>query len=151
MAEFAKHSRRRLGRGSAVLEFALSSTVLFMLFAGLADLTRMFYYARIVTNAARAGVQYGMYSQTHWTDYTGMQTAATSSAGTLTGLTASASSYCQCAGTTGTVTCTSTCTGSTTPREYVQVTGSYPFADVVVWPRLPSSFTISYTATMRVQ
>lgn len=143
--------RRRRSRGSAVLEFALASTVLFMLFAGIGDLTRMFYYARIVTNAARAGVQYGMYSQTHWTDYSGMQTAATTSGGSLTGLTATASSYCQCAGTTGTVTCTSSCSGSTSPREYVQVTTSYPFAAVVVWPQMPSSFTISYTDVMRVQ
>lgn len=143
--------RKGRRRGSAVLEFALSGTLLFMLFAGMADLSRMFYYARIVTNAARAGVQYGMYSSTHWADYTGMQNAATASANSLTGLTASATSYCQCSGTTGTVSCTSTCSGSTSPKEFVQVTATYPFAAVVIWPMLPSSFSISYTATMPVQ
>jgi len=122
-----------------------------MLLAGVADLTRMFYYARIVTNAARAGVQYGIYSNTHWTDYTGMQNAATASAGNANGLTANATSFCQCPGSSSTVSCASTCAGSTTPKEYVQVTTLYPFAAVVIWPRMPSSFNISYTDTMRVQ
>ena len=143
--------KRYRQRGSAVLEFALSSTLLFMLFAGLADLTRMFYYARIVTNAARAGVQYGMYSQTNSQNTTGMQSAATASAGNLSGMTATASYYCQCPGTTGTVTCASTCTGGVSPKMYDQVTTAYVFAAVVTWPRLPASFNISYTATMRVQ
>ncbi len=141
--------RRR--RGSAVLEFALSGTLLFMLFAGLADLTRMFYYARLVTNAARAGVQYGMYNSTHNMDTGGMQTYALAEANNLTGLTATASYSCSCPGTTGTVSCTSTCAGSTTPRMYDAVTTSYPFAAVVQWPGLPTSFTINYTASMRVQ
>jgi hypothetical protein len=122
-----------------------------MLFAGLADLTRLFYYARIVTNAARAGVQYGMYTSANWTNYTGMQSAAKASAGNITGLTATATNYCQCPGTSGTVTCTSTCAGSSAPKEYVQVTTVYPFAAVVVWPSLPSTFNISYTSTMPVQ
>jgi Flp pilus assembly protein TadG len=122
-----------------------------MLFAGLADLTRMFYYARIVTNAARAGVQYGMYSQTNSQSTTGMQNAAIAAAGSLSGMTANATYYCECPGTTGTVACNSTCTGSTTPKMYDQVTTLYPFAAVVTWPGLPSSFNISYTATMRVQ
>jgi Flp pilus assembly protein TadG len=149
----ADMSKRRTSRsrGSAVLEFALSSTLLFMLFAGLADLTRMFYYARIVTNAARAGVQYGMYTSANWTNYTGMQSAATASAGNLTGLSAVATSYCQCPGTSGTVACASTCSGSTTPKEYVQVTTTYPFAAVVAWPKLPATFNISYTSIMPVQ
>lgn len=143
-----RHKRRK--RGSAVLEFALSSTVLFMLFAGLADLTRMFYYARIVTSAASAGVYYGMYTTANNTNYTGMQNAATASAGNITGLTATATSFCQCPGTSGTVSCTSTCTGGGAPTTYVQVTTSYPFAAVVLWPGLPSSFNISYTDTMPV-
>ena len=69
MAAIPKSRRRR---GSAVIEFALSGTLLFMLFAGLADLTRMFYYARIVTNAARAGVPVrnvqpsGPHHRHHW-------------------------------------------------------------------------------------
>ncbi len=151
MATPAKQSRRRRSRGSAVLEFALSSTVLFMLFAGMADLTRMFYYARIVTNAARAGVQYGMYNATHNTDTTDMQTYALADANNLSGLTANATYYCTCPSTTGTVTCGSTCTGGTTARMYDSVTTSYPFAATVIWPMLPTSFTISYTAVMRVQ
>jgi Flp pilus assembly protein TadG len=134
-----------------VLEFALSATLLFMLFAGLADLTRMFYYARMVTSAAEAGVHYGMYTAANWTDYTGMQNAATASAGNVASLSAVATSYCACPGTTGTVACASTCAGSTTPEEYVQVTTTYPFAAVVAWPSLPSTFTISYTAVMPVQ
>jgi hypothetical protein len=34
---------------------------------------------------------------------------------------------------------------------YDSVTTSYPFAATVIWPMLPTSFTISYTAVMRVQ
>lgn len=151
MKAFSQTSKRRRTRGSAVLEFALSSTVLFMLFAGLADLTRMFYFARIVTNSARAGVQYGMYNVTHNTDTTNMQSYALAEANNLTGLSATATYYCQCSGSTSTVTCGSSCSGNTTPKMYDSVTASYPFAATVIWPMLPNSFTISYTATMRVQ
>ena len=142
--------RRRRQRGNAVIEFALGSTLLFLLLGGVSDFARLFYYANIVSNAAHAGIQLGMYNAAS-PDLNAMKTAALAEPGSLTGLTASTSEYCQCAGTTGTVGCTSTCTGGTTPQMYLQVTTSYPFNTVVTWPSIPSTVNVSYTATARVQ
>jgi len=146
----ASEIRRKRQRGNAVIEFALGSTLLFLLLGGVSDFARLFYYANIVSNSAHAGIQLGMYNASA-PDLTAMQTAALAEPGSLTGLTANASKYCQCAGTTGTVSCTSTCTGGTTPQMYLQVTTSYPFNTVVTWPSIPSTVNVSYTATARVQ
>ncbi|MGA2602281.1 MAG: TadE/TadG family type IV pilus assembly protein, partial [Bryobacteraceae bacterium] len=54
-------NRNEKRRGNAAIEFALGSTLLFLLLGGVSDFARLFYYASIVSNSARAGVQRGMY------------------------------------------------------------------------------------------
>lgn len=59
MERLAKWGKRRLGeeRGAAVLETALVSIVLLLLFAGAVDVGRMYYSFIVITNAAREGAR----------------------------------------------------------------------------------------------
>src|SRR5580704_4510383 len=82
--------------GNMLLEFALSSTVMFLLMFGVIDFSRIFSSACAVQGAARAGTQYGMLSPAHYNDLTGMQNAALTDAGNPSGMTATASQFCAC-------------------------------------------------------
>jgi Flp pilus assembly protein TadG len=144
-------------RGNAAIEFALGSTLLFLLLGGVSDFARLFYYASIVSNSARAGVQRGMYDVesgvTNTTTISSdMQTSAQDEPGTsgMTGLTAITSVYCQCEGSSSNVGCATTCSGSA-PNMFAKVTAQYPFTTVISWPSIPSSVAISQTAIVRVQ
>lgn len=50
---------RRGQRGQSLVEFAISSVVLVLLFGGLVDLTRAIQYADVLQSAAREGSRYG--------------------------------------------------------------------------------------------
>jgi Flp pilus assembly protein TadG len=52
-------ARRHTQRGQSLVEFALSSVVLVLLFGGLVDLTRAIHYADVLQGAAREGARYG--------------------------------------------------------------------------------------------
>ena len=52
-------SIRNSQRGQSLVEFALSSVVLVLLFGGLVDLTRAIHYADVLQSAAREGARYG--------------------------------------------------------------------------------------------
>jgi len=54
-----RHGRRRQ-RGATVAEFAISSTVLFFILLGMADLAYGIYGINAVTNGAREGARYGI-------------------------------------------------------------------------------------------
>ena len=49
----------RSERGSALVELAVTLPLLVLLVVGVADLARVFYVSMALTNAARAGAQYG--------------------------------------------------------------------------------------------
>ena len=79
-----------------LLEFALSSSLLFLMMFGVIDFSRIFSSACAVQGAARAGTQYGMLSPAHYNDFAGMQNAALTDAGSPAGMTATASQFCAC-------------------------------------------------------
>jgi len=136
--------------GAALIEFAISATVLLLLLVGVIDLARLLRAAYAVASAARAGIQYGMYSQANQMDISGMQFAATGSADSaVKGLKATATYFCECPGTAGQVSCTSTCQGGV--WIYDQVATSYTFTPLFRWPILPSTYVLNHKATMRVQ
>ena len=142
-----RSANHRSRKGSAAVEFAILGTLFATLLAVAMDYARLFYYADEVANAARAGVQYGMSSSAHWSDYTGMQTAATNDSSNVTGLTATASKFCTCSDGTS-ATCGSGCSPQ---RVYVKVVTSYTFSTFGTYPWLPSSVPISTQVSMRVQ
>jgi hypothetical protein len=113
------------------------------------DFARVVYAGIEIANAARAGVQYGALTPGHSGDTAGMVQAATTDAADLgSTVTASASNFCTCSGST--VGCTSLCSGAT-PDGYVSVTANYTFTPVIPYPGLPQTVALSRTAKMRVQ
>jgi len=55
---------RRETEGSVMVEFALISTLFFLIVAGIIDLGHAFYMKQIVTNASREGARYGVMYRT---------------------------------------------------------------------------------------
>lgn len=144
--------------GAALVELAISLPLLAIILVGTIDFGRAFRTAMIVTNAARAGAQWGARTQSSAADLTGMQTKATDVLG-LNGLTAAsppaAARWCECAtdgGTFSSVLCTSTTTCPSGQHLVisVSVTATSTFSMISPFPGLPASVTISRGARMRV-
>jgi len=129
---------------------AILLPMLLMLCCGTMDFARVIYAGIEISNAARAGVQYGALLPGNAGDTAGMQQAAVNDAADLgsSNVTATASNFCTCNGST--VSCSDT-TCATTPDGYVSVTTSYTFNTVVHYPGLPQSVVLTRTAQMRVQ
>lgn len=141
-------------RGSAFLELALVSLILLPLFFGVLDFSRVFYYAEVAQGAARAGTQFAIIDPPNHANTTGMQSAAISDATNVTSpntITATASSYCVCSGSTAQVACTSTCNSGSELWEYAQVNTTLTFATYFHYPLLPNTLTVNGTSLMRVQ
>jgi Flp pilus assembly protein TadG len=139
----------RSDRGDALIELALSLTLLTLIIVGTAEGGFLAYSAIEVSNAAHAGAAYG--SQDHATadDVSGMQTAATDDAHDVSGITVTAARFCKCSG-AGTSTCAVTdCSGSRIV-EYVQVNTTASVSPPIKIPGSPSSYTFTGQAIMRV-
>jgi Flp pilus assembly protein TadG len=136
-------------RGQSAVELALLAPVLVLVLVIAADFSRVYYMSIEAANAARAGVQYGAQSTTKASDTTGMQQAALDDAANLSGLTATASNFCECPPSTSHVTCSlTTCSGM---EMYVQVNTSAQFQTLVHYPGVPSTVTLNESALMRAQ
>lgn len=135
-----------------MIEAGLLIPMMFLLCCGAMDFARVVYAGIEVANAARAGVQFGALTPGNSGNTAGMIQAATDDAADLGSgnVTATASNFCACTGTTGTVACSSTCTGAT-PNGYVTVTANYTFNTLFPCPGVPSQVVLSRTAKMRVQ
>ena len=137
-----------------MLEFAIIGPVLITVLFGVMDFSRIFYYGQIVAGAARSGTQYALLSTANAGNTSGMQTAATADASTNTTsaqlFTATATTFCQCSGTTTNVSCASTC-GSGSLWTYAQVNTSLQFTTVFNYYLLPQTVTINGSSTVRVQ
>ena len=136
--------------GNMLIEFALSSSVLFLLMFGVIDFSRIFASACAVQGAARAGTQYGMLSPAHYNDFTGMQNAALTDAGNPAGLTAVASQFCACGIGGARQGCPATCS-SGNPEMYVQIVVGLPYTTMFSYPGIPAVTNLSATSIVRVQ
>jgi Flp pilus assembly protein TadG len=136
----------RTQRGQSVLEMALVLPVLLLLLVGTIEIGRFAYYAIVVSNAARAGAQYGAQSLITSADVTGIQTAAQNDG--LATLTVTPTQLCGCSA-TGLGGCP---TGGfcANPLVYVEVTASGTFKSLFAYPGIPRSMTLSSTVKMRV-
>ena len=135
--------------GTSLIEFALVLPVIVFLLLGLIEVGRYAYYAILAANAARAGVQYGAQGAQQANDTTGIQSAATQDAMSLSSLTAKAQELCsqnggalqQCA--TGSVPAS-----GNVYYVKVQVTGTY--ASLLSYPGIPTHIPVNGSAVMRV-
>lgn len=155
---------RTFERGVALVEFALAIPILIMLLIGLIEYGRYTYFCIEIGNAAHAGAAYGAQSSGIAANFTGMKNAAIADGqNTIVPLTVTnvtASDVCTCwNGTAETpspptaATCGTNCTtAGARPVTYakVTVTGTMSPLFNYTYLGLPSSWTVSKTATIRV-
>jgi Flp pilus assembly protein TadG len=155
-------TRRRLGfrlraqDGSSLIEFALVvALILTPLLLGMLEFGRVFFAKIEVTDAARAGVAYGSRNLVSAADLAGSQTAALNDApdnisGTMT---ATAAMICECSD--GTVMkCANAASTCSTPKhsmDYVQVNTQATIDPLFHVPGLPTKYTVTGHAIVRVQ
>ncbi|HEV2425932.1 MAG TPA: TadE/TadG family type IV pilus assembly protein [Terriglobia bacterium] len=154
-----RHSRSRkipsvlcrlLGQnGQSLVEISLMLPVILVTLVGTIEIGRVAYASIEVSNAARAGVQFGSLNEGNAGNTSGMQQAALNDVN-LTGMTATASYSCQCSNGSSTSCTSNTCTSSEHLEEYVTVTTSYTMNSLFKYPGIPQSFNLSGSATMRV-
>ena len=136
--------------GASLVEFALVTPLFLALAFGAVDFGRAFYLAIEIAGAARAGASYGSQSPN---DTTGIQTSAQNAAPDVPNLSVSSPTYgCECAdGTNYSATCSviPTCTGGLNYVYRVNVTVSGTYTPLVRWPGIPTSMSLSSSATMR--
>ena len=139
---------RSADRGQALAEMAIIAPLLVLLMIGLVEIGRYAHFSILVSNAARAGVQYGAQNLVTAADRPGMQTAATADAQNLGAISANASFFCTCADGA-----TSTClpTDCTTSHRlvYVQVDTTGTFTSMVHLGNILPTLTIRGHAVMR--
>jgi Flp pilus assembly protein TadG len=139
-------ARARFCGGQTVLELALMLPLMLLLLVGLIEIGRYAYFDILISNAARAGAQYGAQSLIQAADQNGIKTAAKSDG--LNSMTITTTQECGCAaGTLGGCPSGGVCAQ---PLVYVQVTASEKFDSLFSYPGLPKSLTLTSTATMRV-
>lgn len=135
--------------GNSFIETAILLPVMLLMCCGATDFARVVYAGIEIANAARAGASFGALGPGNSGNTSGMTQAALADAADLgSTVTASASNFCTCSGST--VPCTTTCSGAT-PDGYVSVTANYTFNSLIPYPGVPSTVVLSRTARMRVQ
>jgi Flp pilus assembly protein TadG len=136
-----------VSRGQSFVEFAIVSPVLLLFLLGIMDFGRVFFVAIELNNAARAGTQYGIQSPANAADVSGMQQAAQSDASNISGITATASEYCECPdGSTPACNSSPSCSDL---RVYVEVDTSGSFQTLLNYPGIPSSIPLTGKSVMR--
>lgn len=133
--------------GQALIETALSMGLLLLLFLGAAQFGTATYQAIEVSDAARAGVNYGSQSTTDAADTTGISTMASADAPSLTGLVTHSSTACICSNGNA---CVSGACSSSTVETVLTVTTQAPFTPMVQVPGMPLSFTLYGRAVQKV-
>jgi Flp pilus assembly protein TadG len=139
--------------GTATVEFALVAPLLILLMLGLVEVGRYADYALKVSNAARAGVQYGAQNLANAASTSGIEAAALADAQGVPGLSAVASTYCTCADGSADSGCVVATCSANHRVVYVRVAtiGTLPsiFTYAGLVPAL-KSITVSGLAIMRV-
>lgn len=140
--------------GAAILELALIAPFLILMAIGIVEIG---LYTRVgieVGNAARAGVQYGSQTTAASIDATGIKSAAIADANEVTSLTVRSSIYCTCHKTPGThvSSCSPVpvCVTGDHLENYVSVIAETTFTPLIATAGIPSSMTISKTASQLI-
>ncbi len=144
----------KASHGGSLVELAFVVPILLVLVFGAVDLGRAYYVDLEVANAAHAGAEYGSLNPG---TTAGVTTAATQSAPDLNDLVVSPPTWgCECSdGTAYYASCSTrpTCSANSTRGgnvvDRVSVTTSAVYTTLVPWGVVPSSFTLSATATIR--
>ena len=149
-------SQRRRQHGVATVEAAIALPVLIIILVIIVDFGRAMYSGITTSNAARSAVGFGAQATAIAVDHAGMVAAALADAENLpinganpAHVDATARHFCRCPGSSSEVSCTSSGCGQA-PEVYVEVTTSRDFGTAGSYPGVPSDFSLSRTAVMRV-
>ncbi len=140
---------RWLSRGQAAVELALCMPLLLALFIAVAETGRAFYIAISVSNAARAGVQYGAQNLSTAGDDAGMRQAAINDAPNIAGMTVIATHFCKCSDGSASTCLSTDCTGGYRLL-YAQVNTSAQYTPVINYAGIMHTTTVPGLAVMRV-
>lgn len=141
--------------GQALAELCIGLSLMVLLLLGAVDFGQVAYTSIAVSNAAKAGVQYGAESGVTPQNATGMcaandkpgiQNAVQNAAPRLTGITSSTALSFVCSDGTAATGLNTDCT-NTHVEETLQVSTSYTLTPMIRWPLLPSTFTVKGQAT----
>jgi Flp pilus assembly protein TadG len=140
----------RTDSGNALIELAIGMSILTTLIFGAAEFGRIAYAAIEVSDAAHAGAAYGAMNRTRAADTANTTNAAKKDAPDVSGMTATASYWCQCSDGSASTCGATDCTG-TRIIEYLTVNTSGTIDPLVYVPGLPRSYTVTGKAVMRVE
>jgi Flp pilus assembly protein TadG len=134
-----------------MVELAVVLPVLILLAIGVMDYGRVYFTSIAVANAARAGAEWGAQGTAFYTDDAKIQSFAQLDGAEAAPITITSNHVCKCGGTA--VTCAgTTCSGGYgVPIVLVEVTASKTLALLIKYPGLPTTITITRTATFREQ
>jgi Flp pilus assembly protein TadG len=144
--------QRRWTSGAAMAELTIIAPLLLLVLLGLIEAGRAGTLALTVASAARAGVQYGAQNSVTAADTSGMITAATNDAN-MSGVTAVATSYCQCEDLSASTCGQAGACSSNHQNVYVKVTVTGTETSILNYAALPAGLrnvTIQTSAIMRV-
>jgi Flp pilus assembly protein TadG len=149
-----KKTGKNKRKGNAIIEFAIIAPVMIAMMFAVMDFSRVFYFGEIASGAARAGTEYALLSTSNAGNTSGMIAAATSDANTNTpasmNFQAQATTFCECAGSTTQISCSSSC-GSSAMWYYAQVTTTIQFSTFFNYYLLPQTLSVAGASTVRVQ
>jgi Flp pilus assembly protein TadG len=144
-------ARSNAQHGQSLVELALVTPLLLLLLVGTIEIGRFAYYSILVSNAARAGAQYGAQSLATAADNAGISTAAKNDAQNITGLTVTSTQLCGCNGASLSGTCpASGCAAPGHGLVYVKVTAAGSFTSLFSYPGIPKTFNVTGTEEMQV-
>jgi len=143
-----KHLRNS-ENGGAMVELAVILPVLILIAIGVMDYGRVYFTSVAVANAARAGAEWATLEPGRVNRSTETQNFAKQDGQEAGTITVTSSSFCECSG--AAVLCSSSCGAYGQPRVFVQVTASKNVTMLLRYPGLPSTVTVSRTATFRAQ
>jgi Flp pilus assembly protein TadG len=154
LSKYRSWFRRRLALGEAGIagvELALATPMLAILMTGGFDFGRAIYEQHRLAAAAEAGVQYATALTANEANSSGIIQAARNDANDTANSLTVTTNQCTCPGGTPQCSTATTCTGSTVTGTYVKVAVSESISTVMTYPFVPSPFTLSGVAMMRVQ
>jgi Flp pilus assembly protein TadG len=154
--------RARSERGGAVVELAISVSVLLALCMGAADFGRVFYHALVLTDAAAAGATFGGLRLAHTVRHAATEAVVDAASADVSADSVPASTsdqYCDCAASpadgpthANAVSCaTGSCNGYGQPRVFVRSRATQTFHTVAQYLYVPSTVNVGQRAYRRVQ
>lgn len=150
---FTSTKMRRSGEsGQALIETAITVSMLMILLIGAAEIGRIAWAAIQVTTASKAAVQYGDQGRQYAADTKGIQIAGAAAAPGLPNLNVTPVVSCVCGNSSAAVSCTnSVCPSNGSFIEVLlTVNTSTTFDPLIHLPGLPKTFTIQHQAIQKI-